>query len=267
MGAEASKPSPGTSLLVIGAGLPRTGTASFSEALRILLRKPVYHGGTQICLGPETDVLTWNEILYRNPPEAKENVEFVKKKLKSLLQGFAAVTDCPGHLYVGELMELYPDAKVICTTRDPEKWAKSMGAVSSEVKAQYFLRFALFLLPSLRHFPDYVDAMIVGRWEKLYGHPSGDPFLANRQIYDRHMEYLIRTVPSEKLVFFDVKEGWGPLCKALGVPVPDVEFPRVNDGAATERFARVQVKRGLLRWVAVLGAVLALVVGVVLGYR
>lgn len=112
MGAEASKPSPGTSLQVIGAGLPRTGTASFSEALRILLHKPVYHGGTQICLGPENDVLTWNKIMHLNPPEAEQNIGHVKRGLKQLLQGFAAVTDCPAHMYVGELMELYPNAKV-----------------------------------------------------------------------------------------------------------------------------------------------------------
>lgn len=142
-----------------------------------------------------------------------------------------------------------------------------MGNVSGEAKAQNFLRFAFFLLPSLRHFSAYVDAMLVGRWEKLYGHPSGDPFVSNREVYDRHIQYLERIVPREKLMFFDVKEGWGPLCRALEVPVPDMEFPRVNEKTATERFAKKQVRRGLLRWLVVLGVLFALIAGVFLTYR
>lgn len=277
MGTEASKPAPSLRLQVIGAGLPRTGTASLSEALRILLHGPVYHGGTQVTLGPKNNVLGWIDIMYKNPPSAQINKGPVKRILGQLLDGYVAVTDAPAHMYVAELLELYPEAKVadpisslnaapdfveqvICTTRDPERWAESLDKIAA-TSTQGFLRFALFLLPSLRHFPNYCDALAEGRWNDLYGPHEGNPYVPHRQVYERHMDYLERSVPKEKLVFFDVREGWGPLCRVLNLPVPQVEFPNVNDATATDRFAKKQVQIGLLRWLSLFGAVVALVLG------
>lgn len=62
----------------------------------------------------------------------------------------------------------------------------------------------------------------------LYGQPEP----AMRQHWERHMSYLKKVVPENTLVYFDVKNGWGPLCEVLGEEVPDVEFPRINDGRA-----------------------------------
>lgn len=62
MGQQYSAPVPGTKLQVIGAGLPRTGTVSFSRALEILLDGPVYHDGTNITLGPGKRSQVLNQI-------------------------------------------------------------------------------------------------------------------------------------------------------------------------------------------------------------
>lgn len=68
------------------------------------------------------------------------------------------------------------------------------------------------------------------------------------------MAYLERTVPKDKLMYFDVRDGWGPLCKALNVDVPiGVEFPEINDGKAIEEFAKKQVQRGLRKWAMLVG--------------
>lgn len=69
------------------------------------------------------------------------------------------------------------------------------------------------------------------------------------------MAYLRRVVPEERLVFFDVRDGWGPLCKALGREVPEGEFPRVNDGKAIEELARRVVLQGLGRWAVMFASV------------
>ena len=37
------------------------------------------------------------------------------------------------------------------------------------------------------------------------------------------------TIPADRLLVYQVKDGWGPLCDFLGVPVPDEPFPRTND--------------------------------------
>jgi hypothetical protein len=43
------------------------------------------------------------------------------------------------------------------------------------------------------------------------------------------VEEVIATIPKDRLLIFEVKEGWGPLCKFQGLSEPDVSFPRSND--------------------------------------
>lgn len=112
MGAEASKPEPGREISVIGAGLPRTGTASLTAALSTLLKGPVFHGGTQVSQGPEKIVRTCTKLQLRVPSQTPDNQAAIKKYLSQLLDGYVACTDVPTNTYVKELLELYPDAKV-----------------------------------------------------------------------------------------------------------------------------------------------------------
>lgn len=138
MGQQASRPEPGRSIRVIGAGLPRTGTASFSEALAILLEGPVYHGGTQVTIGPEKNIKGWTKLLGRPSTESTEERALIESTMKSLLDGYVAAVDTPTHLFVEEAMSLYPDAKVICTVRDPDNWAESMDR-TARTSLQWFL--------------------------------------------------------------------------------------------------------------------------------
>lgn len=126
MGQEPSKPRPGTKLQVIGDGLPRTGTSSLSIALSTLLHGPVYHGGTQSIVGHPSEIKSWIEPLSHFPAVSPFERDLVKSILKERLDGFAAVTDSPCNGLIPELLELHPDAIVICTGRNPEAWTKSM---------------------------------------------------------------------------------------------------------------------------------------------
>jgi hypothetical protein len=54
-------------------------------------------------------------------------------------------------------------------------------------------------------------------------------------VFERHTEEVKANVPPERLLVYDVKEGWGPLCGFLGAPVPDEPFPRLNDARAFRR--------------------------------
>lgn len=242
MGQQPSTPKPGTKLQVIGAGLARTGTSSFNKALSILLDSPAYHGGTQATLGPEHEIRSWIHLLSIWPPKSPSEKATVSQILKERLDGYAAVTDSPCNSLVEELMELYPDAKIVCTIRDPEAWVKSMDTVSNAATL-WFLRFVLFPLPTMRFFPDYINGLR-HQWVSLYGRP--EPVELHH--WNAHMAYLKRVVPEDKLVFFDVRDGWGPLCKALGKEVPDVEFPRINDSKAIDELARTMTIKGLQRW-------------------
>ncbi|KAH5573193.1 hypothetical protein HBI24_202420 [Parastagonospora nodorum] len=245
MGQTPSLPQPNTPLLVIGAGLPRTGTSSLSLALSTLLHGPVYHGGTQATLGPEIEIRSWITLLSAWP----SNRTLTTRILKERLTGYAAVTDSPCNGLVEELVDLYPDAIVICTIRDPDAWVESMATVANAATLS-FLRVVLFWVPTMRWFPQYI-VQLRRQWVTLYGRPEP----ATRWHWDRHVEYLKRVVPEERLVWYDVREGWGPLCKALGKEVPEQEFPRVNDGKAIEELAMRMILRGLGRWALVLMSV------------
>lgn len=113
-----------------------------------------------------------------------------------------------------------------------------------------------------RLFPQYIKLF---RDAQLFP-PPGSRATSGEEIYEAHIEWLKSVVPEEKLFFYDVRDGWGPLCEALDVPVPvGVEFPRVNDGEHIDRIARDFVRRGLMRWamvVSVLVAVLGIAVRV-----
>jgi hypothetical protein len=46
-----------------------------------------------------------------------------------------------------------------------------------------------------------------------------------------HVEHVKATVPKDQLLIMNITEGdgWAPLCKFLGRPIPDVPFPKLND--------------------------------------
>lgn len=257
MGAEASKPQPGIPFQVIGAGLSRTGTSSFNTALSILLDGPAYHGGTQVVLGQSDVISSWLEMFAHWPSSTPADKAVVHRVIKQQLDGYVGATDVPIHGIVGEILEVYPAAKVICTVREPEPWAKSMEVIQG-VCQMLFLRVTLLPLGGGKwRFPDLITALIK-MWEQQYGHGTAIKY------YENHIAYLKRTVPEDRLFFFDVKDGWEPLCKILGKDIPDVPFPRVNDSKATEELAQKMVLKGLKRW-AISFAVVAVAVG--LWYR
>ena len=243
MGNQASVPKPGAELQVIGAGLPRTGTASFSEALRILLDGPVYHGGTQTTRGPPQELQGWNKLLAHWPPSNDADKKLVMNILKDRVEGYVAITDSPGGQLTAELLELYPNAIVICTTRDVEPWVRSMAAIA-DASTMWFLRFVLLPLPTMRHFPEYIN-----RLRDMYRNRYHEIEPLTQQTYNYHMDWLKKNVPEDRLFFVDVKEEWEPLCKILGEEVPKgVPFPRINDGEAIENLSKEMVGKGLLRW-------------------
>ncbi len=177
----------------------------------------------------------------------------VLEGLKSILGGYTATTDLPPIFFTEELVELFPDAHVICTVRDPEDWWNSVRAITArtdtEERDENILRFILALLPTMRYWYAFNVALKQGRMGELY-YSSGHKHPHAGQ-YQQHVDYVTRVVPPERLKFYDVKDGWGPLCEILGVEVPEVPFPRVNDSKATEQIVMTQIRRGLMAWAGV----------------
>jgi hypothetical protein len=64
--------------------------------------------------------------------------------------------------------------------------------------------------------------------------------------------WLERITPPNRLHFFDVKQGWEPLCKILDVPVPDVPFPHVNDAEMVQKVLTSFIKQAVITWIVIL---------------
>ena len=196
---------------IVGAGLGRTGTHSLKLALERLLDAPCYH---KVEVFEHVDhVPTWHAAI------RGERVDW-----QPVLGGYAATVDWPGAAVWRELAEAYPEALVLLSTRrDASTWLKSVRATIMESGPQNKMEDD----PSLPGFVPMARDMFA-RFE-----PNWRDDAAAMAAYDRHNDAVRSEVPPHRLVEWQPGQGWEPLCAAVGLGVPDEEFPHVN---TTEEF-------------------------------
>jgi hypothetical protein len=188
-------------LSVIGAGLGRTGTASLKVALEILGFGRCHHM-SEVFGSPE-QIDLWTRAAAGKPD------------WPATFKGYGAAVDFPTSAFWRELAAFYPDAKIILSLRDPEKWYEStQETILSPLAAKS--------MPQMPFAPVVRD--VVWRFfdDRIHDH---DHMIAT---FNRHNEAVRREIPKERLLAFDAKDGWGPLCAFLGKPIPKEPFPRVN---------------------------------------
>ena len=203
-------------LKVISAGFGRTGTTSLKAALEKLEFNRCYHM-MEVFSHPE-HIPLWLDA-HRGEPVAWEN----------LFGDYQAAVDWPSCTFYKELMQKYPDAKVLLSVRDPESWYRSaLETIYSSQRLRPPASWLFALIPQVRRFMRLVDIIV---WQGTFAGRFEDKDYAIR-VFNDHIKEVRRTVPPERLLVWGVKEGWEPLCTFLGVPVPDEPFPHLNDTAA-----------------------------------
>lgn len=206
------------------------------------------------------DCYHFTALTSENPPDAKMRIEAIQAKFlgkgkpftredwDKLLGHCQAVTDTPCVVFYKELLETYPEAKVIVTTRDSvDQWHYSMvntimPFIMGFVKApanplkralQYFTPAdsGTYLLSKLmvENFP-----MFRALWFDIENNAE-----TGKDWYRGFMKELKETIPREKLLVMNIKEGWEPICSFLGHEVPLYPFPRKNDMAAFQRNSNI----------------------------
>ena len=204
-------------LKVIGAGWGRTGTESLKMALEQLGFDRCYHGFDLMNDGRKLQY--WKQL----HNEGKTDYE-------ALFNGCLAAVDTPAAYYYRELMQQYPEAKVVLTVRDAGKWYDS--AVNTIFKrpppAKYaILKFLGRLSKKLNYVPQ-VDEHL----QAIFFHDEFKDKLDDREFmmawYNQWNERVKSTVPADRLLVYEVAQGWEPLCKFLNVPVPATPFPQTN---------------------------------------
>ena len=212
-------------LQLIGAGFGRTGTMSTFTALNEL-GYPCYHM-TEVILNKEnkTHLDFWNRVA--NAPAGKQH------NWDEVLGNYTATVDNPGCCVWRELLEAYPDAKVLVTLhpRGPEAWYESTIDTIYFTENLWQFKILKLLTPFGKKMGNMSTKLI---WQRSHKGTMDDKDGAIAR-YHEHVEEIKAAVPPERLLIFKVDQGWEPLCKFLDVDIPKSEFPNVNDRAEIKK--------------------------------
>jgi len=209
---------------VIGSGFGRTGTLSLKHALEEIGMGPCYH--MEEVLKRPDHVVRWHSYAIGDQVDWHH-----------LFDGYNSVVDFPASIAYKDLIEAFPEAKIVHTVRDPDRWYDSTLATifqGSSLTPRWLNR----LVPSTGRWADMTDTLI---WNGLFeGRFEDRDYAIDR--FNSWTDEVVATVPADNLLVFRASDGWGPLCEFLGVLQPDSPFPHVNDRESMlKRFRRVRV--------------------------
>jgi hypothetical protein len=195
-------------LSVIGSGFGRTGTKSLKAALEQLGFAPCHHMH-EVVEHPE-QVAHWQAIAAGNTVDWND-----------VFAGYNSQVDWPGAHVWRELSTAFPQSKVVHTVRPPDVWWNSYSRTIGKLMNSYAQ------LPLPPHISAMMDA-----WQEMVGKTVFNGKVTDKDTciaaFNRHTEEVRDTIPADRLLVFDVAEGWAPLCRFLKVPAPDTGFPHHN---------------------------------------
>ncbi|XP_076817970.1 uncharacterized protein LOC143463386 [Clavelina lepadiformis] len=171
----------------------------------------------------------WNKILTEGG-----SVDDFKRMYKDV----DATIDTPVFFFWKEIHEAFPDAKIIFTTREEDSWFPSYRKQKEEIEKNTMLRLIFIYSPLGRKFRALIRKMSQVVWATSENKPGTFYWklpvneMVMRRVYRQHNADVIRNAPKDKLLVYNVKEGWEPLCKFLDKPVPDKQFPHANIGGS-----------------------------------
>jgi len=196
-------------LELIGAGLGRTGTLSLKAALERVGYGPCYHM-IEVLIAPER-ARHWLE---RTPGGSHH--------WDAIFRGYRATVDWPAAAFWRPLAERYPDAKILLSRRDADRWYDSVMSTIYPVVTRALPDDAPEILQDLHKM---VYALI---FERTFEGRIADRAHAKR-VFEEHNRAVIEAVPASKLLVYEPGDGWEPICRFLDVPVPQEDFPHLND--------------------------------------
>lgn len=206
-------------LKVVGAGFGRTGTNSLKLALEQLGFGPCHHmfevrdNPRQLPFwqaAARGEIMDWDEVFAE----------------------YNASVDWPSAHFWREIADHFADAKVLLSVRPAESWFKSVHST---------------IYPSMMKRKDDPPGVNLDRRNMAFEIVVNQTFDGRLEdkahalgVYEAHIAEVQRSIAPERLLTFDVAEGWKPLCAFLEVPVPEEPFPRTN---STEEFQARIVNR------------------------
>lgn len=239
---------------VIHASLMRSGTMSMARAYDILdLRS--YHGLDMIHrdISEPGSMADWAKLERAAKvtwPEARHSTQglkavskesFTREDWDDIFGEFDVITDV-GSCFVEQLIDAYPNAKVVLVQRDFEPWWKSYQAeVINGVfhPIQHLMKVTIWPLSRMRSV-EAMQRIVLGAFQAK---DVNQVRLKGREYYNSYYQMVRSKVPADRLLEYRLGQGWEPLCEFLGRPVPAVPFPRVNDAADHQKQVMYTVRK------------------------
>ncbi|CAH3144128.1 unnamed protein product [Porites evermanni] len=233
---------------IICAGVGKTGTKSIAKALR--------HLGLT--------VFDWEEQTFDFQEHWVDVFQNgAQLDVKRVYQHADAIVDAPGNFFWEEILEAYPDSKVILSEREEDSWLKSVVNQLQVIEAVISRRFLCVLSPTSRKQLFVLYSVI----NALVGSANPKAGFILRTRYREHNHRVKSLVPPEKLLVYNVKQGWEPLCDFLGCEVPTIAFPNENikgeiaEAPLSETRSGRQIIWEIQRAVIVILSVIVVIVG------
>jgi len=192
-------------LAVFSAGFGRTGTMSLKLALEEIGFGPCHHM-EEVAQNGEIQIPLWNDAFAGRPD------------FEAIYRGYGPAVDWPTAAFWREVAEVYPEAKVILSTRSAESWCASFSQTILTI-----LSNPDSWEDNVRPWLEMVTNVVVKR--SLGGRTDPEGLM---EAFKAHEAAVKAAIPPEKLLVFDVRQGWEPLCAFLDRPVPLSPFPRTN---------------------------------------
>src|SRR4051812_36710370 len=188
---------------MVGAGVGRTATHTQKVVLEQLIGGKCHHM-IEVFDHPD-EVPVWHQAALGNMPD-----------WSTFLSGYTAIVDWPGGAFYEEVADAYPDAPVLLSVRDPDEWYRSATNT-------IFQAIPRDVPEGENPWRDMIVALIRNRFCDDFENPD-----AMKKAFVAHNEQVRDTIPKDRLVVWEPKDGWAPIANALGVAVPDGPLPVTN---------------------------------------
>ncbi|WQF86653.1 hypothetical protein CDEST_11667 [Colletotrichum destructivum] len=226
---------------VLSLGMTRTASASITQALTILGYKNVHHGIQAISNPNDWETFSRASDAFFPTLPTYNGKPFGRSDWDRVFGQCEGVTDM-GSFFALPLIDAYPDAKVILVERDIESWYASMEEAIFSTTWGWRADLIINVFGRLMGLTGglTIRKIMLGYYE---ARNVSEMRSKARDRYRRHYAEIRASVPADRLLDYDVKTGWEPLCAFLGKPVPDVPFPQANK--RKEHVARVRAKQDM----------------------
>ena len=193
---------------IICAGHGKTGTKSIGKALRHL-------GFTVFDWEEQTfDFLDhWVDVFQNG----------AKPDVKRVYQNADVCVDFPGNFFYEEILEAFPDCKVILSVREEDSWIESLVC---QLNALAALRS--WVVSMVSPTASKMECVFDSTLNATIGSCNTKSTYVIRKRYRIHNHRVKSIVPADKLLIYNVTQGWEPLCEFLECEVPTVAFPHEN---------------------------------------